>query len=374
MSIVLLILKIVGIIILSLIGLLLAVVLLVLFCPLAYRIKGQYLTDEKPYLNIRVTWLFRVISLIASYEDEFVVKIKVLFITIYTNKKKDKTSNIIKLSPYDNNKFGDSDINMEGFDNSDIEDNEPDNSEYDNNIDNSKNINISTNEEFVIDDYFNYYDTIENNEQDYTSYDLEHEEYKEFKVNTDEDDGLHNNNEATSERQPFIVRIFSKILNDIKFIYIKIKDIVVLVIDIIKSFIDNACRFTDDVNIKMNKLKNKIDGFNAIINDERNIRYVKLVISEIKHLLKSISPRKLKGFLNYGFDDPSYTGKTCGYISIIRPYIKKEFKIVPYFNKQIFEVSADMKGHIFVFVLLNAVIKIYFNKDRKHLMNLMRNN
>lgn len=384
MSIFLLILKILGIIILSLIGLLLAVILIVLFCPLAYRIKGQYLTDEKPYFNISVTWLFRVISLIASYEDEFVVKIKVLFITIYTNKKKTKTSNIIKLSPLNSNKFDDSDINMEGFDddnidNSYIEDNEPDNSEYDDNVDNSKNININANEEFVIDDYFNYYDTINNEPNDALLDETDDNvEYDEYKNNTDELDGLHNIDESTdklaSKKQPFIIRIFNKIFGDIKFIYIKIKEIILLIVDIIKSFIENAYNFTEDVNIKINNLKNNISSFYAIINDERNIRYVKLVISEIKHLLKSISPRKLKGFLNYGFEDPSYTGKVCGYISIVRPYIKKEFKIIPYFNKKIFEISVDMKGRIFVFVVLNVIRKIYFNKDRKRLIHLIRNN
>ena len=55
MTVVLLILKIIGIILAALLGTVVLGILLVLFCPFRYRIWGSY--HEKPDISIRVAWL-----------------------------------------------------------------------------------------------------------------------------------------------------------------------------------------------------------------------------------------------------------------------------------------------------------------------------
>lgn len=68
MSVILLILKIIGIVLLCLIGLLAAAVLLVLFVPVRYIVSGE-ITDHVSVRG-RVTWLFRILSLRFSYVEE----------------------------------------------------------------------------------------------------------------------------------------------------------------------------------------------------------------------------------------------------------------------------------------------------------------
>lgn len=66
MTVVLFLLKAVGILLLGVLGVLLAVLLLVLFVPIRYSAEGSY--REKLSVGARVTWLFRLLSVRLSYE------------------------------------------------------------------------------------------------------------------------------------------------------------------------------------------------------------------------------------------------------------------------------------------------------------------
>ena len=84
MSILFLILKIIGITLLSVICLISTIILLLLFCPYFYKIKGTYLEDSKPYFKAVLSWLFSFISIIVLYDEKLTVRVRVLFFTIYS--------------------------------------------------------------------------------------------------------------------------------------------------------------------------------------------------------------------------------------------------------------------------------------------------
>ncbi|MDD6202944.1 MAG: DUF2953 domain-containing protein [Lachnospiraceae bacterium] len=85
-SIILSILKIIGIVLLCILGILIGLVLLFLFVPIRYRFGGSY--HEKPILRVRVSWLLRILTCSIMYEDEFLWKIKVLGIPVFPMSKK----------------------------------------------------------------------------------------------------------------------------------------------------------------------------------------------------------------------------------------------------------------------------------------------
>lgn len=68
MSVILLILKIIGILLLILLGLLLLFVLLVLLVPVHYHISGEM--KENIHVQGRLSWLFRILYLKFTYQDE----------------------------------------------------------------------------------------------------------------------------------------------------------------------------------------------------------------------------------------------------------------------------------------------------------------
>ena len=74
MSIILFILKLLGILVLILLGLVLGVLLLILLVPVRYRIEGSYYEQLKG--KARITWLLHIVSVTAAFEDEFSVGIR----------------------------------------------------------------------------------------------------------------------------------------------------------------------------------------------------------------------------------------------------------------------------------------------------------
>ena len=67
MSVILLILKIIGIVLLALLGIILAVICLVLFVPIRYRVRGAI--EDEQVVHVKATWLLHLISWRADYEN-----------------------------------------------------------------------------------------------------------------------------------------------------------------------------------------------------------------------------------------------------------------------------------------------------------------
>ncbi|MCI6330468.1 MAG: hypothetical protein MR780_00170 [Lachnospiraceae bacterium] len=127
MSIFLLILKIIGIILLSIISLLLIIIALILFVPIRYRIIANKFEDSDFYAEIKLTWLLHFINILIKYTDDLYYRVRVILIPIKKsdNLKKHK-NNSKKIEPYsDDTKSIDEGENISDKSvNEDISDNE----------------------------------------------------------------------------------------------------------------------------------------------------------------------------------------------------------------------------------------------------------
>lgn len=127
MSIFLLILKIIGIILLSIISLLLIIIALILFVPIRYRIIANKFEDSDFYAEIKLTWLLHFINILIKYTDDLYYRVRVILIPIKKsdNLKKHK-NNSKKNEPYsDDTKSVDEGENISDESaNEDISDNE----------------------------------------------------------------------------------------------------------------------------------------------------------------------------------------------------------------------------------------------------------
>ena len=94
MSIFLLILKIIGIILLSIISLLLIIIALILFVPIRYRIIANKFEDSDFYAEIKLTWLLHFINILVKYTDDLYYRVRVILIPIKKsdNLKKNKNN------------------------------------------------------------------------------------------------------------------------------------------------------------------------------------------------------------------------------------------------------------------------------------------
>lgn len=92
MTIFLTILKIIGVILLSLLCLVIGIVLLLLFVPIRY--EAEIVSAEKVSVKAKITWLLHFIRLHLNYRDELSMKLWVLFFSVpfgKREKKKDDT-------------------------------------------------------------------------------------------------------------------------------------------------------------------------------------------------------------------------------------------------------------------------------------------
>ena len=90
LHILLLILKITGIVIACVLGLVILIVAAVLFVPVRYKADADY--HGKFKAHAKLSWL-GMLRVLVSYDEEFAIKVKALFITIYSNDdNKEKSS------------------------------------------------------------------------------------------------------------------------------------------------------------------------------------------------------------------------------------------------------------------------------------------
>ena len=87
-----LILKIIGIALAAILGIVLLATLLILFVPVRYHVKGDgKLGKEDPlYVNIKVRWLLRIVSLSFIYPEAAYLRVRIVGITIFNSSKRRK--------------------------------------------------------------------------------------------------------------------------------------------------------------------------------------------------------------------------------------------------------------------------------------------
>ena len=127
MSIFLLILKIIGIILLSIISLLLIIIALILFVPIRYRIIANKFEDSDFYAEIKLTWLLHFISILVKYTDDLYYRVRVILIPIKKSdnlKKHKNNSKKTEPDPNDTKSIDEGENISDKSVNEDISDNE----------------------------------------------------------------------------------------------------------------------------------------------------------------------------------------------------------------------------------------------------------
>ncbi len=82
-----------------------------------------------------------------------------------------------------------------------------------------------------------------------------------------------------------------------------------------------------------------------------------------KGLLHHILPRKIRGKLIFGFEDPALTGQVLGVAAIFYSFYQDKFLLTPVFDRQILEGEIKLSGRIYGVYLLWTAWQIYKNQD-----------
>lgn len=104
-------------------------------------------------------------------------------------------------------------------------------------------------------------------------------------------------------------------------------------------------KFEDFIIKAEDSLENLSDKF-SFLNEDRCLKAINRAIWAVKKILKHLLPRKIDGYLIFGFDDPALTGKVTAWISALLPIHKNRLSITPVFTEKKLETEISFKGHI----------------------------
>ncbi len=312
MAVFLSILKITGIVLLSILGLILLLSAVILFPPVRYTISAVYNDEKKPWVEIRLTWIlhsFRFYYLLKGKEKQYYLKF--LWIQLRPKKK----------NKMEEDAFNDLEAALSEDD--DIDDTE------------------DTDETGVPEDTGKDQTLLP---QEKTGETFEETVY-ETQVITDD---------RTAERKKEKKRRTPKeLIKEIRSSFYKIRYKFRRICDRIK---DGTFKIEDMIE----KLR-----------DERTKKAVEELIYEAVLFLKHSKPKKYRFYLNYGFEDPSHTGELFAFYNSLYPLHRGIPEVVPDFNKKCLEADFFLKGGLQPLYVLIVFLRFYFDKDVKRLMEIL---
>lgn len=131
----------------------------------------------------------------------------------------------------------------------------------------------------------------------------------------------------------------------------------------IKSKIKKIRNTIGSIRQKMGRLLRQKEELAYILKKPETKQAIAVVWQNVKHLLRHILPRKIKGYVAYGADNPATTGQVIGLISVLYAKTGKLLELRPNFEEKQLEADVAFKGRIQLFTLLLIAGKVFFNKE-----------
>ena len=147
----------------------------------------------------------------------------------------------------------------------------------------------------------------------------------------------------------------------------------------IKLFIHNVIngfkniRYTiTNICDKINKIRNDINRYYEIFSSDYAKNSYSLCGKQIARLFRHIRPRKFSADIHFGTGDPASTGELIGVFSMFYPKFRGNVSVTPDFERAVFEGRFLMKGRVYTNVLLRIGWILFFDKDLRRMMSVLR--
>ena len=318
-SILLTILKILGISLSVILGILVVLLLLVLFVPVRYRFSGSRRVEgEGPFsFQVKVTWLLHLINVAFSYPDAPYLKVRIACMTLFrsdrTSGKKDGGDAPSPKEKHRKDKTGKTSKEQTQHESKGLQDNEI--------------------EEWSA------------KKEGDSLPKAETEEKPEPDCGAGEEDD--------AAKTGFFKKLI-EFIGKLKAAFKNIRYTIAKICDKIKHIVNNIQYYTE------------------IIKSETFGRAFKVCSGQVFSLLKHILPGKVEGSLHIGTGEPASTGQVLAVYGMLYPFIGNHIDIQPDFEQQIIEGKLLIKGRITVCKALKTAWIIYFNKDLRRLIKLFK--
>lgn len=343
LHIILLILKIIGIVLLCVIGLIMALLIALLFVPVRYRAQVRYTADET-FGRSSLSWLCHLVHVHMSHDGKTLVYYVRLFgfLLIDSRKpKKEKKQKEDKVKKTKKHKAKKSEI-IKAPEPAEAK-SEPDDTAQSDikalQAENAEKVDESLNEEKSSDHTIDKADG-------------------ELKAQSFEEKAKAPEEQLKSGHKKGIKGLFEKLRNT----FLKVP-----------RFFESLRQSLASIGEKLKNLGNKKDKLIALLTSAENRPAFFLLRQSGFKLIAHVVPTQVRGYIHFGTSDPASTGYCLGILGIFYPLYAKHLEIRPDFEHKIFETEVFIKGRIRSFTMLRIVLKIILNKDLKRIRNEFQN-
>lgn len=92
----------------------------------------------------------------------------------------------------------------------------------------------------------------------------------------------------------------------------------------------------------------------------------------IVQLARHVLPRRWKGYLHFGFDDPAVTGILTGFVAMVYPFGQTSFSLEPDFQQACFDAACQGRGRIHPGFFLWMAGRAVCNKNVRRLLKYIQ--
>lgn len=97
---------------------------------------------------------------------------------------------------------------------------------------------------------------------------------------------------------------------------------------------------------RIKSIGEKKDKIRAFLEHETHQNAFKKLKVELLRLLRFLKPKKIRGRIHFGYEDPCNTGTTLAWLSICYPFYGEHLTLEPDFHEKVLEGELHMKGKI----------------------------
>ena len=381
LHIILLILKIIGIVLLCILGFLLLVIFCALFLPVRYRIKVCREEGEgKPPFTayVKVTWLLHLVNILIRYPAAMIVRARIMLFTVFRMPGKEKKGNK-KPEKAESKK-----INQEHSKESENEGEQKYQDDSANKTDSENELERADQEVSKTETAIEFHEAaahtegaqtsvMENEPREASAYD----NFSSFELGTlDEELKQKLQTDSEAEGQSSIFGKFS-LPGKIRKLIEKIKDF----IDKIKSTVDKIKALFENIQYTIrnfcDKIKSTLDNiqyYREVMESDSFKQSMELCKGELGYVFRKLKPDKFEAYLNIGMEDPATMGQILAVYGMLYPLIGQCVRLVADFESESTHIEGklDIRGRIRAFTFLRVLIRVYMDKDIRKLIKLLK--
>lgn len=136
----------------------------------------------------------------------------------------------------------------------------------------------------------------------------------------------------------------------------------------IKAFVSNLKEKIEGLTSNVSKLYSKYQLIRLFFQDDKNKLGFQYGFRSIKGLLRHVRPKKVQAYIEFGTGDPCSTGQILGVAAAFMGLYKNSVQIIPDFEEEVIKGNFYCRGRIQTIILLIIGVKLILNRDIKNLI------